>query len=95
VIDDPRHPLEPGLPADHLRGLPLLAYLTGEARIAVSTVLFLVWPFVFIWFADDLSSTTGTYLHYRRVSRVSPVLLVKLFGFVILLTPPVVALLYR
>ena len=71
------------------------AYHDGEARVAVATVLFLVFPVAMIWFADDLAPTTGLFIDQHRVTGPSSPFLVKLFGFAILLTPPAVALWYR
>lgn len=63
-------------------GLLAAALFTGEARVIVGAFLTLVWPFVFIWFGEDLAGVTG--LHYGLVDRRSRPSLVRIGGWIVL-----------
>ena len=59
-----------------------LAFWTGEARVVIISIITLAWPFVFIWYGDDLAQTTG--LHWGLVDRPSKGSYVRIGGWVIL-----------
>jgi len=65
-------------------GCLLASLIQGDARLILATIGLLAWPFVFIWFAEDLSQTTG--LHWGLVDRPSHGGFVRAFGWVLLVT---------
>lgn len=58
------------------------ALVTGEPKIVARALLTLAWPFVFIWFGEDLAAATG--LHFGLVNRPSRASLIRIGGWVIL-----------
>jgi hypothetical protein len=59
-----------------------LAVYSGEPGNIIGTLIILVWPIAFIWWADLLGSMTG--MHCWRVRRASAGWLVRAFGWVLL-----------